>query len=291
VGGTKLLHNKVVKQVLHSFKGLPGVRGERVLRGAHVASRLQRLAWNKNGQTHLLPYGFSKAVVEPMVWKPKVEFEFLPRFSGPKWASEVRVVFEVVAVGDMVRRKNGKKYAVDRRHREWHGVSRRVESEWMSVGGDFLTAKFAKYAKEEGGESSGLSSRTSSELERMFSVRPDLVFPEAVEAGMGLVVVTAVEVRALQPNGEVFDQQFVGMECVWAGSVASSMLEMRESRWFDGAHQPRDAKVRDLVDWLRKQEPVLVWCDESAPPEMHERVARDRLRQEEAIELIRKALE
>lgn len=250
VSPKKLLHNKLTKQLIHSFIPLPGVKGSRVLPGSHIAAKLKGFSWEKSGDGGC-DFGHAWTSVDPVLFKPRVHFKLFGQSVFPDWVTHVQPVFCVVAVSDMVRRKNGVKYRPA--NRALHGAARKVAGPIVDV----------RDLRSPDGAVSG-------------SWRPDLVFPEAVDAGMGLVTAVCFELIGIQRDGAVLDRKCVSMMSVWAGSVASSIVEARlEADRFEAAGPH--------LALLRGQKPLLVAYDGPKSRSLDRKIAEGKRRREEYL--------
>lgn len=212
VGGKRPLHNKVVKRLLHSFKGLPGQRGNRVLDAVHIASRLKEVTWSKRGKIGLQPWGWCWETLEPFVYKPKVHFQFSDgAFKKDDWWTHLRPVVAVLALSNLSRHPKWNKYRPSRR--KLHGECRWTYGTPMKLG-----------------EPTGLGSGAQGCGGEAWSVRPDLLFPEAVEAGCALVVAVGVEALELDAEGNILDSKFLAMQVPWSGLVEPSRWESEAQR-------------------------------------------------------------
>ena len=194
-------HNKLTQTWVRAFDNAPGIRGNRVLNSERLADSLNEFTWHKNSIKHLEYYGTAKSGLEPFSYKPKVEFGFFQRPQYPTWATHIRPVFQVVAISDLVRRKNQRKYRCT--NRKLHGQSRRVNGPIFDL-------------REPVTDMASWGTWTW---------RPDLVFPEAVEAGMSLIAAVGIECLNYNPDGTVDSSNFIAMKTVFTGKIPHSEME------------------------------------------------------------------
>ena len=251
VSPRKLQHNKLTKKLIHTFIPIPGKKGSRTLPGGHIAAKLQRFAWDKNHEV-CSPYGYTKNTIDAVVFKPRVNYHLFGQTEYPDWVTHVQPVFKVVAISDMIRRKNGKKYYPA--NRALHGATRTARGPLIPV------ADLAIPQNDVKG-----------------SWRPDLVFPEAVEAGMGLITAVGFEMIAYRPDGEVFDRKYATMQTSWSGTIAQSMMEARiEAEKYE--------EYKPIRDHLATLKPLIITYDGPKNPTLDHEIAKSKRRRRRLIQ-------
>ena len=204
VGGSKL-HSRLVGGLMRLFKHSPGVRGSKVLSVPDRLWMLQHFNLRKAHAKSLFDFGRVYRQNDPISCQPRVHFHFhdanIRVKDFPNGFTYVRPVFSVVAISDLVMDRKSKKYVG--KH-ALHGESRSVVGDLVSL--DDLSKPGFRPA---------------------CSWRPDLVFPEAVEADCGLLCAVGIEFVCLDATGEVVDSHFGALEIAFGGKVPTSDVVKR----------------------------------------------------------------